>query len=577
MLEVVKGEGNNVGLYGVKTSKTHEYEYVLPTLDVINSRINSFVESHKDIAKIETLGITKLGYPLTHITIGNGPKDLFIVGGTHSNEIIAVDVISQFLSKMDEEFDKNLLNDVTLHIIPIQNPEGYKVLDSLMNEINDYLNLTGITLQDFTNEYYTNYRTDSLINISFREMNKFMTDENFIAHFRDYIENNEAYKRLHLQNALPTLNKTFAYSKDENDEDILSTFDEALLGIDPELPLKDYLYQARFIIMFTMTKLDLNNKYDSALKIYLEMLFTALDEPIHEIDLNATNKLHQQMLNEISINSLKKLKEHIAEETKNNEPLSIDLGTSCLMQCTKEEAHKMMVEFASTVVDSVNLNGNTPYSPGIEIERTGQVYYSKNGSISNIRNYSKNSPLGSSIPGKIDPTMAFNEGNMRYAIENTLLEDLLISSIEKGTYGACILCHGTGGELYYKPNEELTGSNYLNYSEANESIVLDIQNAIDKSIEDLDPDRYANLVATNSHYYKKKDAADKTGYGDLLRSRYPRVIMYENSVMGGNPFGPYGDTANYIRTNNCFNSAIEGACKNLIYTYNDNPPGHGTL
>ncbi len=571
MMEVKKN-GNKVGVYGSIDNSLHEYEYVLPTLDVVYGRIDNFLKNHSDIAREETPGETKLGYPIRHITIGNGPNDLFIVGGTHSNEIIAVDVISQFLANFDEEFDQSLLNDVTIHIIPIQNPEGYKVLDALMKEVNDYLRFTGKNLHEFCFDYYINYRTDDLIYKSFKAMNMFMTDENFVEHYIDYIKNNDAYKRLHANNALPTLNKQFAYSRDDNDNPILMTFDEAIISLvedkdgnlkEPKLSLKEFLYQVKSIIMYTMNVLDLNDKYDAALKVYLNMLFIALDEPLETINLNATKKLHQEMLAKLSINAMKKLKEELSEASKSDPILQIDLGKSCLMQCKKEEAHKMMLEFAATIVDAVNLNGNTPYSPGLEIERSGQEVYSKKGFISNLRNYTKNSPLGSSIPGRISPDMIFNEENMIYAGENIFLESLIMESIERGTYGGCILCHGTGGELYYKPNEELTKNNYLNFVNSNERFVDAMLDAIDSSIENLDPDRYNDLVRTGNHYYRKRDDAEKTGFGDLLRSKYPRVIMMENSVMGGNPFSPYGDMANYIRTIVVFSKSINAACKQL--------------
>ena len=53
--------------------------------------------------------------------------------------------------------------------------------------------------------------------------------------------------------------------------------------------------------------------------------------------------------------------------------------------------------------------------------------------------------------------------------------------------------------------------------------------------------------------------------------------MLENSVMGGNPFGPYGDISNYIRTVACFTKAIEGACKTLALTNKKDMGGHGSL
>ena len=48
--------------------------------------------------------------------------------------------------------------------------------------------------------------------------------------------------------------------------------------------------------------------------------------------------------------------------------------------------------------------------------------------------------------------------------------------------------------------------------------------------------------------------------------------MLENSVMGGNPFAPYGDAENFARTINCFGKAITHACKVLKLSNKRNTP-----
>lgn len=551
---------------GSISGKTTQIEYTLPTIDVISKRINSFLQRHSDIATMDEIGKTRLGYSINRIKIGNGPKDLFIVGGTHSNEVIAVDTISQFLEHFDDEFDQSLLDEVTIHIVPIQNPEGYKVLDSLMTEIIGYTERNGIDLEEFCHDYYINYRTDDLIFKSFREMNMFMTDENFISHFREFILSNEVYKRLHEKNVLPSLNKKFPYLSKDDKDTIMISFDEALLNISPSLSLEEYLFEVRTIIMDTRNKLDLNNKHDVAFKIYLEMLFSSLVKPLTLINLNAITKLHQEQLKEVSFNAYIMLKNLITEEVEDDPKLKVDFENSFLFSCTKQDVQTMMAQFASNIIDGVNLNGNTPYSPGISVIRNKEEVFDKRGSLSNIRNYSKLGPLGTSIPDESKASETIDETNIEFVNENKALLNILGESVDAGTYSGCILCHGTGGLLYYKPNDELTQANYLNFMEINESLVTEMQSAIDSSIADLDPDRYSELIAKGSHYYRKMESADKTGFGDLLRSKYPRVIMYENSVMGGNPLGPYGDIENYARTIMCFIKAIESASKNISLT-----------
>lgn len=560
---ITKKDSNSIETIGAISKKKTDIEYTLPTLDVINRRINKFLSEHSEIASMEEVGKTRLGYSLNKISIGHGPKDLFIIGGTHSNEVIAVDTITQFLEHFDDNFDQSLLNEVTIHIIPIQNPEGYQVLDSLMTEIMNYTERNGIDLEEFCHDYYLNYRTDDLIYKSFKEMNKFMTDENFITHFREYITSNEVYGRLHAGNVLPGLNKEYPYLVGNDNDTVMLTFDKAILNVDPNLPLEEYLYEVRRIIMDTRNKLDENNKYDRALKIYLGMLFSSLDKPLTLINLNAITKLHQIQLEMVSFNAHTILKNRISEEVKDDPVLKVDFENSYLFTCSKQEVHTMMAQFASNIIDGVNLNGNSPYSPGINVIRNKEEVFDGRGSLSNIRNYSKNSPLGRSIPDETKAFGVIDESNIEFVNENKILLNVLGDSVDAGRYGGCILCHGTGGLLYYKPNEGLTMANYMNYMDTNESIVTDMQESIDETIKDLDPNRYAELMIKGSHYYRRMESADNTGFGDLLRSKYPRVIMFENSVMGGNPLGPYGDVENYARTVIVFSKAIEAASRNL--------------
>ena len=561
-----------VQMEGSISGEKFTYPYELPTLEVVHKRIDNFLKNHADIAYKEELGRTRLGEPIEEIVIGHGKKELFIVGGTHSNEIIAVDVITQFLNNFDQEFDESLLDEVTIKIIPIQNPEGYKVLDKLMTELNDYLFRTGIELEEFCKNYYLNYRTDDLIYKAFSQMNMFMTDENFIKHYKEYILSNPAYKRLHESNVLPTMNKKLPYIRDDGEIEML-TFDEKILSLSDDLPLDKFLYEARKIIMFTRDKLDKNNTLDRAFEVYLDMLFNILSPTLKPINLNDVNKLHQLMIRNVSENAYYLLVKEISEKVKDNEPLKIEFNKSCLMTCSKADVHKIIGEFAATLIEGKNLNADFYGNAGIGVIRNGDIVYSKQGFISNLVNYSNDSPLGSPLPRGFDlSNVQLNEETMPYAIENILLMEELKKSMEAGTYGGCILCHGTGGELYYKPNEELTSSNYLNYSEANEEFVLAMQEGMDESVADLDPARYAKLVEAGKHYYTAKDAADKNGFGDFLRSKYPRVIMLENSVMGGNPFAPYGDAENFARTINCFGKAITHACKVLKLSNKRNTP-----
>lgn len=574
----IEQKGNYVVGTGTVTGKEYKYEYVLPTIGVVNKRIDEFEQKHQDIVTRSKVGYTRLGYPINCLKIGNGPKDLFIVGGTHSNEIIAIDAISQFLARFDEDFDQSLLNDVTINIIPVQNPEGYAIVNALLEEIDDTLKRNDDDLREFCYDYYINYRNDSLIAISFREMNKFMTDENFIEHYKEYIRSNPGYKRLHESNVLPGLNKEVPFLNDDGMDEQM-TLDEKILSIPDDLPLELFLRKVRQAISDRRRRLDLNSKHDRALDLYLDMLFQSLTVPLTLINLHEIKKLHQEMLKDVSLNAYIAIKDKMSKEVESSDDpkLIVDFSKSLLMTCTKGQESTIMAEFASTAVNGVNLNGNWDKSPGRGVQLEGEVVYSKNRSIENLQNYSINSPLGRSLTDEMLAISNLDESNMVYENENQALLDLLEESKENGTYGACILCHGTGGELYYKPNEDLAKNNFLNYSEFNEGLVDSMEDSIDDSVKDLEPERYDKFKAEGKHYYRKRDDADKTGFGDFLRGKYQGVIMLENSVMGGNPFGPYGDISNYVRTMAGFNKAVEGACKTLALTNKKNMGGHGSL
>ncbi|MBR4351137.1 MAG: hypothetical protein IKP98_02840 [Bacilli bacterium] len=574
---------------GAVSEKKYNYEYALPTLDVVRKRIETFLEKHSDIAKELPSYKTKLGYDVRCIQIGNGPKELFIVGGTHSNEIITVDVVSQFLNRFDEDFDKSLLDDVTINIIPIQNPEGYFVLDTLMNEINDYIERNDkISLQGFCYDYYINYRTDSLVYLSFKHMNEFMNEEEFIPRFRDFIINDKIYKRLHEKqievngkkvgnSVFPVMNRELGYADPIDHDTMMMTFDNRILSINPDLPIKDYLKEVRNVITDTKEKVDSNDQYNIGFIKYLDLLFDALlTVPLRPVKLEEIPKSHHDMLRDASLNALLTIRDEI-EKAKNNVPdLKLALEHSLLMTCTRAQASSIIGEFASNVSHNVNLNGNTIYSPGIEKEKNEEKDYSKNASIANLRNYYRYSPLGSSVIRKLIEAEEVTEDNMIYEPENQMLLDLLSESTNNGSYGACILAHSTGGEIYHRPNEELTGENYDNFSEFNDKLATSMQDSIDEAVRDLDPERAEILEKSGGHYYRKRDDDDNTGFGDYLRGRYPGVILLENSVMGGNPFGPYGDVNNYVRTVASFNAAVEGACKTLALTNRDILGGKGS-
>ena len=63
--------------------------------------------------------------PIRHFTLGNGKKHIIVTAGQHSNEIITVTFVfnlMNYLIKNNISFES-----LTIHFIPILNPEGYLI------------------------------------------------------------------------------------------------------------------------------------------------------------------------------------------------------------------------------------------------------------------------------------------------------------------------------------------------------------------------------------------------------------------------------------------------------------------
>ena len=126
------------------------------------------LEQNEKLQKIgfqrQVIATTIYHYPIDYIKIGKGEKDLFLVGGTHGSETIGIDFLLNFIPELTnmEEFDPNLF---TLHIIPLQNPEGFDISSNTLK------NIPEPEFQNQAYEYYLRYRTDSIIVSAIKQLN----------------------------------------------------------------------------------------------------------------------------------------------------------------------------------------------------------------------------------------------------------------------------------------------------------------------------------------------------------------------------------------------------------------------
>ena len=103
-------------------------------------RIKDILENNPtnpNILKKESdLATTRFGFPVEHYTIGYGDNHLIFMGGTHGNEVIGVDFVTQMMAKIargEGEFANFDPSTTCIHFVPLQNPEGFIISTSALD------------------------------------------------------------------------------------------------------------------------------------------------------------------------------------------------------------------------------------------------------------------------------------------------------------------------------------------------------------------------------------------------------------------------------------------------------------
>lgn len=130
-------------------------------------RIKEIINNSNNINKIYNMGpltYTKFGFPVDHYTIGNGDKHIVFVGGTHGNEMISVDFVTQLMEQIalgNPYFNGIDFNSVTIDFFPLQNPEGFTISSSAVASL-----ITDGTpdwkIEEISHKYYEAFRQDDI-------------------------------------------------------------------------------------------------------------------------------------------------------------------------------------------------------------------------------------------------------------------------------------------------------------------------------------------------------------------------------------------------------------------------------
>jgi len=75
-----------------------------------------------------SIGNSHMGRPIHVLTVGSGNKTILFNASHHANEWITSIVAMQFLEDFARAYEKNPTHDITLHIVPMVNPDGVDIV-----------------------------------------------------------------------------------------------------------------------------------------------------------------------------------------------------------------------------------------------------------------------------------------------------------------------------------------------------------------------------------------------------------------------------------------------------------------
>lgn len=135
--------------------------------DEIYNILDSLCISNPDIFKKDgKIGDSSFNYPIRLYKLGNGQKQVVIMGATHGCELVTTTFIIYFVNFILNNKDYiKYLDTYCFYIIPILNPEGYVISSS--NVINNISNLSPDEFEKYCTKYLGLYNKDDYNAINF--------------------------------------------------------------------------------------------------------------------------------------------------------------------------------------------------------------------------------------------------------------------------------------------------------------------------------------------------------------------------------------------------------------------------
>ena len=93
------------------------------TSTVLEETIAKITKAYPSIC-VQKIGTSRLGRIIYALTIGSGEKHILINAAHHANEWITTPIAMKFLQECAASPDTAWTNDITLHVVPMVNPDG---------------------------------------------------------------------------------------------------------------------------------------------------------------------------------------------------------------------------------------------------------------------------------------------------------------------------------------------------------------------------------------------------------------------------------------------------------------------
>jgi len=154
------------------------YDYI-ETQRLLDNFNNSIIK------EVEPIGYTELEkLPIRHFTLGSGDKHIVVSASQHSNELITTTFVLYLMTFLVD--NDMMFEDLTIHFIPILNPEGYIINSSAVRYF-----LPSDASEDkiisFCNDFYNKYKIDCLYRSSIKLHQQIFSEVDYRAINNNYL------------------------------------------------------------------------------------------------------------------------------------------------------------------------------------------------------------------------------------------------------------------------------------------------------------------------------------------------------------------------------------------------------